>query len=101
MFFVTNCFSRKESNLPSAFFISSYKSEWKGEGLIEYTTNKGKHIRSFVFGYNAKTLEKFYGNEASFFFEAPYYDSYDGYKEESDFVPDRIVDCFGRTVLSL
>ena len=63
---------------------------------------KIKHIRSSATGYRAKAAESFYGtDEAKFFFESPYRDNYDGYQEGDDFVPDKIVDRFGRTILSL
>lgn len=65
-------------------------------------TKKIKHIRSSATCYKVKVAETFYGtNEARFFFESPYRDDYDDYQEESDFVPDKIVDRFGRRVLSL
>lgn len=60
---------------------------------------KIKHIRSSATGYRAKL---FYDTDKTkLFFESPYRDDYDDYQEESDFVPDKIVDRFGRRVLSL
>lgn len=66
------------------------------------STNKVKHNRSSAAYYKAMAVEQFYehGHGASLFFESPYYDSYDGDSEENDIVPDRIVDRFGRTILS-
>lgn len=63
---------------------------------------KIKHIRSSSTCYKVKVAEQYYGaDEAKFFFESPYRDDYDGYQEEGDFVPDKIVDRFGRRILSL
>jgi len=64
-------------------------------------TKKIKHIRSSATGYKVKVAERYYGtDETKFFFESPYRNDYDDYQEESDFVPDKIVDRFGRTILS-
>ena len=101
MFFITNRFSRKERNLPSAFFyFVLQKANREEKVFMEF--KKIKHIRSSATGYRAKAAESFYGtDEAKFFFESPYRDNYDGYQEGDDFVPDKIVDRFGRTILSL
>jgi hypothetical protein len=90
------------------------------------SVNKVKHSRNSAAYYKAMAVEQFYEHGhgarlffespyydsydvdteendihgARLFFESPYYDSYDVDTEENDIIPDRIVDRFGRTILS-